>query len=122
MATDHTKSFGQHGEKLAADYLVRQGYTISGVNWRCQHGEIDIIAHQNDTLVFVEVRTRHSSTPETAFESINTRKREKLTALAQYYLSLGKSEITNWRVDVIAIAVPPEGSPIIHHIEDALDW
>jgi putative endonuclease len=122
MTTNARKPFGQHGEQLAVEHLQQQGYTVVGVNWRCNHGEIDVIAQHNDTLVFVEVRTRHASSPETAFESITPRKRKKLAALAHTYLSLHNLEQVNWRVDVIAIALPPSGQPIIEQAEDALGW
>jgi putative endonuclease len=122
MPTFPTRPFGQRGEGIAADYLKHQGYTITSTNWRCKHGEIDLIARKDDVLIFVEVRTRHSDTVETAFESIVVRKRKKLAALAELYVSMNNLEEMNWRVDVIAIAIPPNGVPIIEHAEDALDW
>lgn len=122
MPTSPTKPFGQRGEQLAADYLRRQGYEIVGQNWRCKSGEIDIIARKGEVLVFVEVRTRHAQGSDTAFESITPRKRDKLITLANVYLSVNDLENANWRVDVIAIAIPPTGAPIIDHAEDALDW
>ena len=122
MTTSATKALGQRGEQLAADYLKRRGYAIVTVNWRCKHGEIDIIARKGDTLVFVEVRTRRSDTSEMAFESIQPRKRDKLSKLANLYIALHDSEEIDWRVDVIAIGIPRTGQPIIDHAEDALDW
>lgn len=117
-----SKPFGQHGEQLAANYLKNQGYIIVATNWRCKHGEIDIIARKGDTLVFVEVRTRHADSPEVAFASITPRKRAKLTTSANIYLNMYRLDNMPWRVDVIAIAIPRSGNPIIEHSEDALGW
>lgn len=123
MSRPATQPFGQEGEKLAVQYLQSKGYTIIGTNWRCTDGEIDIIAQNGSMLVFVEVRTRHAATTERAFESITPRKRDKMTRLAHAYLSAHElNEGTLWRVDVIGIAIPRSGKPIIEHSEDALDW
>jgi putative endonuclease len=119
----HSKRpFGQSGEALAARYLAERGYQIVATNWHCQHGELDIVARQTDMLVFVEVRTRHANTPDTAFESITPRKRHKLTALAHAYLTAHNLDSAMWRVDVIAIAIGRSGPPQIEHAEDALGW
>jgi putative endonuclease len=117
-----TKSFGQHGEQLAVNYLKQRSYSIVTTNWRCKQGEIDIIASRGDTLVFVEVRTRHAASSEPAFESITPRKRAKLIALAHTYLAAYPANTSPWRIDVIAIGISRSGVPIIEHTEDALDW
>lgn len=116
------KQFGQKGEQLALNHLRQQGYAIVTTNWQCPHGEIDIVARQSETLVFVEVRSRHSHTTEDALASISPAKRRKLAACAHAYLYAHHLEDSPWRIDVIAIAVPREGSPIIDQVEHALDW
>lgn len=121
-SSDHRRSFGQRGEQLAAEHLQHRGYTIVGTNWRCKHGEIDIIARQDSTLVFVEVRSRHAESTEASFESITPRKSAKLLSTANAYLTEHHLENANWRVDVIAVAIPRSGQPIIEQVEDALDW
>ncbi len=115
-------TLGKHGERLAAHHLMTRGYTILNTNWRCQLGEIDIIAQYDQILVFVEVRTRHAPTPDMAFESITRRKQDKLATLAETYLNQHELENQSWRIDVIAIAVLPNGKTIIEHAEDALGW
>ena len=122
MPTSPTQPFGQRGEHLAAEYLKHQGYTILTTNWRCKYGEIDIIAREANTLVFVEVRTRHADTTEAAFESITPRKRGRMTASAQTYIALHNLDALDWRVDIIGIAIPRTGAPVIEHAEDALGW
>jgi putative endonuclease len=116
------KPFGQYGENLAVKHLQNNGYEIVGRNWHCRLGEIDIIARHGSTLVFVEVRSRHTASTEAAFESITPTKRRRMIALAHAYLTDHAADAESWRVDVIAIAVPRAGSPIIEHVEDALDW
>ncbi len=116
------KQFGQKGEQLALNHLRQHGYAIVTTNWRCAHGEIDIVARQQAILVFVEVRSRHSHTTETAFASIDETKRSKLYACAHAYLHANDLEDTLWRIDVIAIAVPRDGPPIVEQVENALDW
>jgi putative endonuclease len=122
MPTSPTQPFGQRGELLAVEYLKSQGYTIVTSNWHCKYGEIDIVAQKDDRLVFVEVRTRHATTTETAFESISPRKQKRMTASAQIYIADHDLDAMDWRVDVIGIAIPRVGAPVIEHAEDALGW
>ncbi len=116
------RELGNYGEQLAARHLREQGYTILAMNWTCKHGELDIVAKQGDTLVFIEVRTRRAFNTESAFESVDPRKREKLVKLANAYLSMYEMEEATWRIDVVAVAMPRAGKPTIEHVEDALDW
>ena len=116
------KQFGQKSEALAATFLEDKGYTIITTNWHCAMGELDIVAKKDGVLVFVEVKARHSHTTETAFASINNAKRKKLYNTVMTYLAHYDLEDVAWRIDVIAIAVPRNGRPIVDHVEDAFDW
>jgi putative endonuclease len=120
--TKPKQSLGQRGEQLARAYLTNKGYAILTTNWRCSHGELDIIARCGETVVFVEVRTRYADSTAPAFESINPRKQAKLAALAHLYLETAQLEDSPWRIDVIAVAIPPTGKPLLEHVENALDW
>ena len=80
------KSAGASAEALAADYLLRHGLTIVERNFRTRFGEIDLIARDGRTLVFVEVRLRRSARFGGAVESITARKRARLVAAANGYL------------------------------------
>lgn len=121
--TTQRKKIGNHGEALAAAYLEKQGYSIIEMNWRCKFGEIDIVAQQADTLVFVEVKTRNGSIDE-AFAQITPRKRQKLIKSAYAYVNQpgGPGEDALWRIDVIAVALANAQTPHIAHAEDALGW
>lgn len=117
------QSIGQQGERIAANYLQQNGYTIVTRNWRCRFGEIDLVARKEDTLVFVEVRTRQSDTPENAFASINTTKRKKLVRAVHLYLAEQHLQTdAGWRIDVIAVILARGTAPQVAHAEDALGW
>lgn len=77
---------GGKGEDLAADYLVAKGYTILERNWRSGHKEIDIVARNNDEVVFVEVKTRFSEFFGRPEEAITPQKMKLLINAADTYL------------------------------------
>ena len=85
-------------------------------------GELDIIAQDGDILVFIEVKTRRSAHIADALVSITPRKRERLIASAYTYIADERSDEPDWRIDVIAVALPTTGEPVIAHVEDALGW
>ena len=78
---------GAQAEKLAAQYLQRQGLTLVESNYRCRMGEIDLILRDGETLVFAEVRQRSSNDFGGAAASINGRKQMKLILTAEHYLT-----------------------------------
>jgi len=97
------KQLGQQGEDLVSEYLQNIGYRILYRNYRCRHGEIDIIAEEGGDLVFVEVRARRSANFGTAAESVNFRKQQKLHQLALFYISIEGQPKDNYRFDVAAV-------------------
>lgn len=114
------KTLGNRGESAAAAYLQAKGYHFVEANWRCPQGEFDLIMQQDETFVFVEVRTRKSGL-EAAFESITPRKRQILEQLAYLYLEQKQLDC-DWRIDVIAISPTTTTTAKIEHLENALDW
>ncbi len=114
------REVGILGEKMAADYLKQQGYRVRETNFRCREGEIDIIAEKDDFLVFVEVRTRRSSSFGTPEESLTPAKMEKLVTLGQTYIESHPDLPSSWRIDVVTVKLTPEASASrIEIIEDA---
>ncbi len=103
------RDIGRLGEDLAARYLQSQGYTILERNYRCQGGEIDLVAVEGSCLVFVEVRTRRSRRFGTPEESVTPWKKERLLRAAQSYVAERGWE-GFWRIDLLAIEVSPRGS------------
>jgi putative endonuclease len=96
---------GSVGERLAAEYLISQGYVVRERNWRyASVGEIDIVAEDGATIVFVEVRTRQR-VAELAEESVNANKQRRLITLAYAWLDehgLDPAAL-DWRIDVLAV-------------------
>lgn len=114
------KILGRKGEEAAVRYLESNGYLVLKRNYRCRLGEIDIVALDRDTLVFVEVRSRSSSGFGAAQESVTQRKQFKLRRLAWHYLKSEKKTGSNSRFDVIAVSFNREGEvKRLEHIENA---
>ena len=114
------REVGALGERIAADYLQKAGYRVRERNFRLREGEIDIIAEKDDFLVFVEVRTRTSSSFGTAEESVTPHKIERLIALAQSYIQSHQDLPSSWRIDVVVVELTPGGKVSrIELIEDA---
>lgn len=97
------QQFGKRSERLAAEYLKLQGYRILETNYRSSQGEIDIIAREKDTLVFVEVKARSSRHFGSAKAAVTPAKQRKISMVALEYLKrTGRSDIRA-RFDVVAI-------------------
>jgi putative endonuclease len=103
------KTLGEFGERWARAYLEQNGYRIRETNFRCREGEIDIVAQHEDCLVFVEVRTKTGSRFGTPEESVTAAKQEKLVSVAMSYLQTHDNLPSEWRIDVVAIEVSPNG-------------
>ena len=98
---------GEAAESLAANFLRAQGLAISERNYRCRFGEIDLIAREGATLVFVEVRQRRSESYGGAAASITAAKRARLIAAARHYLARQRS-LPPCRFDAVLIhGFPP---------------
>ena len=97
------------GEKLARDFLKKRGYHIWETNYRCPEGEIDIVAKHEDSLVFIEVRTKKSLEFGSPEESITPAKMEKLRATAARYLQAHDNLPLLWRIDVVAVELSQKG-------------
>lgn len=92
---------GRRAEDLCAQLLHRAGLQLVARNWRCRHGEIDLIARDGGTLVFAEVRLRHDTRFGGAAESVTAAKRARLVAAARLYLA-GRPEV-DCRFDVLLL-------------------
>ncbi len=103
------QGLGRLGERLAAEKLVDCGYRILERNFRCQHGEIDIVAEDEQDLVFVEVKTRRGNSFGRPEEAVTVRKQRKIVQVATYYLDLHACFERSWRVDVVAVQLSAGG-------------
>lgn len=107
---------GRYGEDRAASYLSGLGYEIIDRNWRCQTGEIDLIARDNDRLVFIEVKTRNGSGFGHPFEAITPDKVARLRKLVAQWCKT--REITTAKVRLDAISVLVSGGRVnIEHLK-----
>jgi len=111
-------NIGQQAEQWADNYLQQHGLSLISKNYACRRGEIDLIMQDNDTLVFVEVRYRKSSTFGSALESVDRKKQTKLIFTAEHYLQQQESSFSNYRFDVIAIT-HEKNSPSITWVKNA---
>ena len=97
------QQFGKKSERLAADFLKRTGYRILETNYRSKLGEIDIIAKEKDTLVFVEVKARNTSRFGSPKAAVTPAKQRKISMVALDYLKRSGQTEASARFDVVAI-------------------
>lgn len=112
---------GLVGEELAARELSSRGYAILERRYRTRHGEIDIVAADGDTLVFVEVRARTTEEFGCAAESVTDAKKRKVTAMAADYLARHHVTTRPCRFDVVAIDSALSETPRISVFPSAFD-
>jgi putative endonuclease len=116
------KTTGIIGERLAADFLTKQGYEIIEKNYRCKEGEVDIIAKESDCLVFIEVRAKNSLMFGSPEESVTPRKKEHLRNVAARYQQTHECLPVQWRIDFVAVELDRAGNPRrIEVIKNAVD-
>jgi putative endonuclease len=113
-------SLGKSGEDLACRELEKRGYAIVARRYRVRSGEIDIVARDGDTLVFIEVKARNSHEFGSAAEAVTASKQHRLTRLATEYLMRHHLHDHPCRFDVIAIHYDA-GTPKIEVIPNAFD-
>ncbi len=100
----NNRKLGQEQEEKAADILERMGYKILSRNYRCRLGEIDLIAKEKNTLVFVEVKYREKNISGTPEEAVTFQKQRRISKTAAWYLAEKNLPMdTPSRFDVVAI-------------------
>jgi putative endonuclease len=115
------QALGRWGENQAAAYLEGRGYTILERNFRTPYGEIDLVARKQNTVVFVEVKTRSSDSFGLPEESITPDKATHMVDAARYYIDDHPASDCVWRIDVIAIRRSSNNiDPQITHFRNAL--
>lgn len=98
-----TRELGELGENLAVRHLQSLGYRIVERNYRCRWGEIDCVALQGKTLVFLEVKARRTDEFGGPLEAVDGRKRRRMTRLARHYAQLKNLTDVAQRFDVVAV-------------------
>lgn len=99
----YNKQTGDHGEDIACEYLKGQGYSILERNYRIQGGEIDIVAKEGETLVFIEVKTRHSRDYGLPKESMTPWKVRHLLKTARFYVQKINWGWNEYRLDFVGV-------------------
>lgn len=110
--TQQRQELGKHGEDIAVAELERRGYAILARRYRTRHGEIDIVADDDGTIVFVEVKARATAEFGTAAEAVTVWKQRRLAAMAADYLARNTMIDRPCRFDVVAIDGVGEGMRI----------
>jgi putative endonuclease len=114
------QALGQRGENVAARFLHNHGYKIIERNFNCAVGELDIVAKDGQTLVFVEVKTRADDNPIPELQ-VNPTKQHQITKAARFYLARYGNPQPPARFDVVAIVWPSGAAPQIRHTPNAFD-
>ena len=114
-----TSDLGAHGEQIAAAYLTDSGLRLLDRNWRCREGELDIVAREDDSLVFCEVKTRRGVGYGLPVEAVTSAKQRKLRVLAQRWLAVHDEHAPDLRFDVIGVLVRSSGPAAVTHLRAA---
>jgi putative endonuclease len=114
------QQYGEAGEALAARMLRQKGYQIVATNYRTKLGEIDIIARDGDTIVFVEVKSRQSGRFGDPKWAVTPRKQRKISMVALYYLKITGQAGAKARFDVVSIRSAAQ-RPEVEIIRNAFD-
>ena len=113
------KSLAERGEDLAAAFLRRSGIKILARNVKLGRYELDIIAREDDTIAFVEVKTRRDSGFAAPEDNVTPRKQLHIRRAAHQFIEDQDDPEMYYRFDIIAIVWPDEGEPSITHYRDA---
>lgn len=115
--TEQRRALGAYGERLAARFLTESGFDVLDRNWRCEVGEIDIVARRGDCLVVCEVKTRRTLDYGGPAAAVTPVKAARLRRLAGCWLEANPGSGTrDIRIDVVAITRPPSGPAGIDHL------
>ncbi|MCL2533988.1 MAG: YraN family protein [Nocardiaceae bacterium] len=109
-------ALGAMGEALAAERLTASGMRILDRNWRCRHGELDLVAVDGDTVVFVEVKTRSGLGFGSPAEAVTYAKQRRIRMLAQRWLSESERHWPHVRFDVVSVLVDRRRDPEVTHL------
>lgn len=123
--TTSRRTLGDQGEGHARRYLEARGLTFLAANWRCRHGELDLVMHDGEVLVFVEAKIRRGEAMGRAEEAITPAQASRLLRAANGFIAEHPAwEDAIWRIDVIAITLGQGGTvERVTHIENAVgEW
>ena len=103
------KRLGKKGEQIASRLLKKAGYRLLEKNFTCPFGEIDLIAEEDNDLVFIEVKTRQGDYFGQPEEAVTPKKLAQIQRLGHYYHDLYPKLPKSFRIDVVALTISPKG-------------
>ena len=118
--SDTRVKLGRRGEELAVAELTRCGYEIVARNWRCQVGEVDVVARRNEAWTFFEVRTRRGREFGTPEESLTPAKQQRMIDVALTYLAEHDLNDVDWRVGLVAVEMNRVGQLLRLEVYDSI--
>ncbi len=107
---------GRYGERVAAAHLERAGMVVLARNWRCELGEIDLVARDGDDLVVCEVKTRRGVSFGSPQEAVTAAKAARLRRLAARWLQGTGARPSAVRIDVVAVVAARRGPASVEHL------
>lgn len=110
------RAVGDYGEQVACAHLTDAGLEVLERNWRCDQGELDIVARDGDTLVFCEVKTRRSDRFGSPVEAVTRAKAARLRRLVLCWVREHDIPARSLRIDVIAVRVACSGPARVEHL------
>ena len=113
-----TQEIGNSGEAFVAEYLKKKGFIISARNFHSRFGEIDIIAENDDLILFVEVKTRSENSKIRPYEYVNLTKQRKIFITANIYLQCNGHGLMP-RFDVAEVFTSSNGKMTLNYFENA---
>jgi len=117
---DGRLELGRRGEAVAEEFLRARSWTIVARNYRCRAGEIDLVALDGPTIVFVEVRSRRGDRVGTPFESVVGRKAAQVVRVARHFLAARGWHDRDARFDVIGVRFDAD-PPVVEHLPGAFE-
>lgn len=121
MSTDLRHELGRAGERLALEHLQRLGFTLLDRNYRTRHGELDLVVHDRDTIVFVEVKARRDGSGS-PWDALRPAKRAQVRKMASRWLAErpDRPRRSELRFDAIGVRIDAVGRLVaLDHIEGA---
>jgi putative endonuclease len=109
-------ALGRYGEEVAARHLETDGFVVLDRNWRCDLGELDIVARDGGVLVVCEVKTRRSTSHGSPFEAVTERKLHRVERLGLRWMAERGIRPSTMRVDVVSVLRPASGPTVIEHV------
>jgi putative endonuclease len=110
---------GRHGERIACRYLMRLGFDILARRFRGAGGEIDLVAFDHQTLVFIEVKTRSSRAFGDPWEFVDWEKQQRFRATAEEFIARYDLGQYTYRFDIVSVVAPERRAREISHFPNA---